>query len=213
MEKQQINNGKIDKLVTPEGTFVDEPSSMLGLVKSFYSDLYSAKVESRGIPDDICEDLENDISKDEVRVALSQMNTNKSPGLDGLTVEFYPAMWPFIEHEFIDVLKVCYNKGQLCKSMNTGLIRLIYKMKGSKFDLKNWRPISLLNVNYRILAKIHTNRLKKAMPFLIGNEQTSGVPGRNIYHNLMFLRDSIDFINWMMFVTILKMIFLKMRLE
>lgn len=209
MEKQQINNGKIDKLVTSEGQYLDEPSSMLNLVNGFYSNLYTAedisvcdlneivsKIETKDITNEVSENLDSDLTKDEVKLALFQMNKNKSPGLDGLTVEFYQSFWSVISDDFIAVLNDCYKIGQLCKSMNIGLIRLIYKMRGSKFDLKNWRPISLLNVDYKLLAKVLTNRLKQAMPFIIGDEQTCGVPGRKIHDNLTLLRDSIDYINW-----------------
>ena len=80
--------------------------------------------------------------------------------------------------------------------MNSALIRLFYKNVGDRYELKNWRPISLLNVDYKILAKVITNRLKLIMPIIIGEEQTCGVTSRNIQENIMLLRDVIDFANW-----------------
>ena len=62
--------------------------------------------------------------------------------------------------DLFEVLTYSLKKSHLGHSMNTALIRLIYKNVGSKFDLKNWRPISLLCVDYKILAKTLTNRLK-----------------------------------------------------
>ena len=58
--------------------------------------------------------------------------------------------------------------------MNSALIRLIYKNRGERTDLKNWRPISLLTVDYKILSKVITNRMKLIMPLLVGEEQTCG---------------------------------------
>ena len=84
----------------------------------------------------------------------------------------------------------------MCKSMNSALIRLIYKNVGNRQELKNWRPISLLNVDYKILSKVITNRLKRIMPFIIGEEQTYVVASKNIQENIMLLRDVIDFANW-----------------
>ena len=78
--------------------------------------------------------------------------------------------------------------------MNSALIRLIYKNRGERTDLKNWRPISLLTVDYKILSKVITNRMKLIMPLLVGEEQTCGVVGRNIHDNLMVLRDTIDYV-------------------
>ena len=82
----------------------------------------------------------------------------------------------------------------MCKSMNSALITLIYTNLGNRHELKNWRPISLLNVDYKILSKVITNRLKRIMPFIIGEEQTCGVASRNIQDNIMLLRDVIDLI-------------------
>ena len=58
--------------------------------------------------------------------------------------------------------------------MNSALIRLIYKNRGERTDLKNCRPISLLTVDYKILSKVITNRMKLIMPLLVGEEQTCG---------------------------------------
>ena len=80
--------------------------------------------------------------------------------------------------------------------MNTALINcLIFKNKGDRSDFKNWRPISLLNVDYKIIAKVLTNRFQKIMPEIIQEEQTCGVKGRNIHDNLMILRDTVDYVN------------------
>ena len=54
----------------------------------------------------------------------------------------------------------------------------------------------MLNVDYKILSKVITNRLKIIMPILVGEEQTCGVPDRKIHDNLMILWDVVDYINW-----------------
>ena len=124
------------------------------------------------------------------------MNKNKSPGFNGLTVEFYQIFWDILAWDMLETFNTCYDTGVLCKSMNSALIRLIYKKSGSKFDLKNWRPTSLLNVDYKILAKTITNRMKMVMPFVIGEEQTCGVTSRKIHDNLIVLRDIVDYTVW-----------------
>ncbi|KAJ1080742.1 hypothetical protein NDU88_000936 [Pleurodeles waltl] len=74
------------------------------------------------------------------------------------------------------------------------MITLLYKHKGERCDLKNWRPISLLNVDYKILAKTMVNRLKGAMGELVHPDQTCGVPGRRIADSLALIRDTIQYI-------------------
>ena len=100
-----------------------------------------------------------------------------------------------MKNDFYEVDQASKQKGDLPNSMYTALIRLIFKNKGEKIDLKNWRPISLLNVDYKIIAKAVTNRLSKFMPHIIGEEQSCGVNGRNIHDNLSILRDVTDYVN------------------
>ena len=81
---------------------------------------------------------------DEISFAIKNMNTNKSPGPDGLTVEFYRIFW------------------EMCDSMKTSNTRVIYK-KGDRKSLKDWRPISLINVDYKICSKAISVRLSKVL--------------------------------------------------
>ena len=61
-------------------------------------------------------------------------------------------------------------------------------------DLKNWRPISLLNVDYKICSKAITLRLAKVLDSIIDPDQTCSVPGRTISNNLVLLRDTLEYI-------------------
>ena len=209
LESQQIQNNKMDKLMTPEGKYVTQSNDMLKEVNDFYANLYKTENISlpslnnilntmcdSSIPEDIFANSENELTVSELKSALFQMNKNKSPGIDGLTVEFYQTYWDIIGYDLFNVLTYSLKMGTMSRSMNTALIRLIYKNVGSKYELKNWRPISLLCVDYKILSKTLTNRLKNIMPFIIGEEQSCGVKSRNIHDNLTIIRDAIDYINW-----------------
>ena len=61
--------------------------------------------------------------------------------------------------------------------------------------LKNWQPISLLNIDYKILSKALTNPLSKVLTSIVGEDQTCSVPGRTIFDNLALFRDTLDYIN------------------
>ena len=76
--------------------------------------------------------------------------------------------------------------------MRLAIISLLYK-KGDIKLLKNWRPISLLNVDYKIGWKAFANRLQLILPSILNSDQTCSVHGRSIFENLMLARISIDY--------------------
>ena len=79
-------------------------------------------------------------------------------------------------------------------SKKTSHTRVIFK-KGDRKNLKNWRPISLLNVGYKICSKAISLRLSKVLHLIIDPDQTYSVPGRTIASNLHILRDILDYID------------------
>ena len=112
--------------------------------------------------------------------ALKGLQTGKSPGSDGLPIEFYSAFWELLCDPLLSVLNDCFRVGSLCTSQREALLRLIYK-KDDKRLAKNWRPISLLNCDYKLASKIITDRLKQVMPSIVHSDQTCSVVGRSIF--------------------------------
>ena len=90
------------------------------------------------------------------------MKTDKCPGLDGLPSEFYKKFIYLFGRDFVGMINDCFVQGELPLSLRTGLITLICKDKSKKSSLKYWRPISLLNVDYKVISKSIANRLSKA---------------------------------------------------
>lgn len=78
--------------------------------------------------------------------------------------------------------------------MQESVTRVIFKKDDPK-DLKNWRPISLLNVDYKICSKTLANRLSIVLPSIIHEDRTCSVPGRTIFENLSLLREILDYVN------------------
>lgn len=84
--------------------------------------------------------------------------------------------------------------GQLCESMKGTVTRLVYKKRGDIKNLKNWRPISLLNVDYKILSKAITLRLSRVLHSITDSDQTCSVPGQSIFSNVHLIQDILDYI-------------------
>ncbi len=78
--------------------------------------------------------------------------------------------------------------------MGLGLMKIIYKRKGDKTELKNFRPITMLNTDFKILAKVLANRLRNVMPNIIETNQAYGVKGKDIADVTSSIRDIVGYI-------------------
>ena len=135
---------------------------------------------------------EGPLSACEVFEALKGRASGKSPGSDGLPAEFYLPFWDLLGKDLVDVLNDSLQSGSLPLSQRTALLSLINK-KGERLLHKNWRPISLLNTDYKLCYRTLAGRLLKVLQFVIHPDQTCGVRGRFIGENVALLRDVIDF--------------------
>lgn len=143
------------------------------------------------INEEDCEILGCPISKEEISMAISSMGNDRSPGPDGFPVEFYKKNMKWIVDDLHALNLEAISKGTLGKEINQGLIKLIPK-EGDKTLVKNWRPITLLNVSYKILAKVVANRLIRILPKIISPTQTGFVKGRFILKNLVTYWESLE---------------------
>ena len=91
------------------------------------------------------------------------MTIGKSPGHDGLTKEFYEHFWDDLKFYFINFLKQSKIDGHLSISQRQAIIKLIAKKDRDKRFAKNWRPISLLNVDTKVLSKSLAEKLKHVL--------------------------------------------------
>ena len=133
------------------------------------------------------------VAECEVRDALKQVGLNKSPGLDGLPYEVYLRM----SHMFVPILTDMFNhwfaQGAIPGSVTKGVITLL--KKGGRYvweGLDDYRLITLLNTELKILARVLANRLQRVISDLIGPEQTFAVKGRSIQDNLHLIREVLE---------------------
>lgn len=103
---------------------------------------------------------------DECAEAVYNMKLNKSPGLDGIPIEFYKMFWKRIKLYIYESLVRSFEVGELSSSQRASVLSLIHK-KGTPLNLDNYRPISLTNCDYKILAFVFAKRLQTIMNKLI----------------------------------------------
>ena len=170
----------------------------------FYSDLFSSEPVDACCKQACLASIENHISASqqqscegflslqELTDSVKGVNLGKLPGSDGLSVEFYLHFWEILGPLLLRVANECFRDGDLCDSMKGSVTRLIFKKRGDRKSLKNWRPISLLNVDYKIISKLITSRLANVIEFIVHSDQTCLVPARSIFSNVSLLHDIMD---------------------
>ncbi len=116
----------------------------------------------------------------------------KSPGSDGLTTEFYKMYWNEIKQYYVDSINFSFENGSLTELQKQGIITLLPKKDKNALIIDNWRPISLLNVDYKIATKVIANRIKNVLNSLIDANQTGFLKGRYIGENVRTIIELIE---------------------
>ena len=206
LEKSRRTNQTIRVLTKDNLDTVTGIQDLLSETRSFYENLYSAEEcdeneqdsflidELPRLNDNDREVCEGYITEEELREAVISMENDRSPGIDGLTTNFYKHFWPLIAKSITQVYNYAFRVGNLTVSQRRGIISLLFK-KGDRTLLKNWRPITLLTTDYKILTKALANRLRKVLPSLVHTDQTASILGRTINDNSRLLHDVIYFAN------------------
>ena len=138
---------------------------------------------------------EQPLSIDELENALMEMSEQKSPGNDGLPPEFYKKCWNVIKTHFFASVVQAKLRGELSASQRQAIIRLIEKKDKDKKLIKNWRPISLLNTDLKIVSRALALRLKTVLPDIISSKQTAYVKDRFIGEGARLISDILEVTN------------------
>ena len=142
--------------------------------------------------------MEGPISHEELKSALYRAKNGKSPGSDGFSYEFYKVFFKDISWFLLRSINFAYEHGTLSPTQRYGIITLLPKGDKPRQFLKNWRPISLLNISYKLASACIAERMKSSLSSIIHENQKGFVPGRYIGENirlmydLLFLTEEID---------------------
>ena len=206
LEKSRRADQTIRVLTKQNLDTVSEPQDLLKETYHFYKALYTAQlcdevarnqflsVDIPKLPDNARKSCEGLITEEELQKAVRSMENNKSPGIDGLTTNFYKHFWPILSEKLTRVYNHAFRTGALAVSQRRGVISLLFK-KGDRTQLKNWRPVTLLNTDYKILTKALANRLQQVLPLIIHTDQTASIKGRTINDNTRLLHDVVAYAN------------------
>jgi hypothetical protein len=134
--------------------------------------------------------LVKDFTIEEVGLALNQMAPLKAPGPDGFSADFYQKNWGNVGGEVSKAVIHMLNNGSMNKDINSTYIALIPKI-ANPTCVTEFRPISLCNVFYKLVAKTLANRLKSILPDIIAPNQSAFIPGRLISDNVLIAYETL----------------------
>ena len=206
LERRNYNHKTIRELKYPDGTLVTKEDEILKEIEIFYNDLYTsstsvenalfqsfiANLEIPKLEDSVSSELEGEITLRECKDILCTFSSGKSPGEDGFTWEFYNCFFDLLGQDLVDCFNASYRAGEMSLSQRRGLITLIPKEDSDLSTLANWRPITLLNLDYKIASKIIARRLEKVLALLINPDQTGFIKGRYIGQNIRLINDILE---------------------
>ena len=135
--------------------------------------------------------LDQPISVNELYGALQAMKKDAVPGEDGLTVTFYLKFWTLLKDWLFASYLHAFEYGVLSITQRRGLIWLIPKKDRDLQLVPSWRPITLLNVDFKMLTKLFSRRLASFLPDLIHPDQKGFIKHRNIHENILGIQSII----------------------
>ena len=162
-------------------------------VKQYYSELFSSKAKTgegerdleglisskRKLNQEKANKLDGPINISELSNVVKSMQNNKTPGIDGFPVEFLKMFCKDLKFFILRALNESYNSGILPRSLRQAVICCLPKGNKPRNIFKNWRPISLLSVLYKMTKSVIANRQKSVLPDLIS--PTQRIYKREIY--------------------------------
>jgi exonuclease III len=207
-KNRQVKN--ITMLITDENRIIKEQDEILQEELRYYKLLYTQPTSpsprhreqskqyfmSEEIPKISEQDkteCDMEITYKEISNALKELKNGKTPGSDGFPPDFYKFFWKDLGILVFESLQYAEQKKEMSIDQKRGVINLIPKQDKDIRHLKNWRPISLLNTDYKILTKSLATRLKKVLPSVIHPDQVAYLKGRYIGQNIRTIIDIMDY--------------------
>ena len=203
LEKKNSTRRHIKKLHDINGQITQDPKQVIDIQKSYYKALYTSKTSGqidnswfnkiKKLTEEEKLSIEGQITEIQCRKVLDSFKKLKTPGNDGLPIEFYLTFWQTIKDVLIESYNESFNKKEMTITQKQAIITLIEKKGKDRSKISNWRPISLLNVDYKIATKVIANRIIPLIPKLINIDQSGFVKGRLISDTIRTVQDIIDY--------------------
>lgn len=189
---------KIEALINDGGDLITDRGELRNMARDFFMKLYTAEGQGTpfpvsaafpSLPREHLIKMQEPCSTAEIKEAVFQMGPFKAPGVYGLHPVFYQSQWDTIGPSLCATVQDIWANPHKVKSINQTLLVLIPKTDNPQ-SMKNFRPISMCNVSYKIITKIIANRLKNHLSSLIAPFQCSFIPGRHSSDNIIIAQEN-----------------------
>ena len=202
LETDKNNRNKISAIRTETGETTTDQTEITAAFRNYYKDLYGKEATDndiqetylqyvRKIRDDDRDFIDEDITMIDIRKALNEMNENSAPGPNGLTVKFYKTFFTELAPLLVKMIDRAINGEGLSKELKQSHITLLPKDSGDPLLTKNYRPISLLNIEYKLITKVLANKISPFLESVVNPDQAAAIKNRNIQNHTHLIRDII----------------------
>lgn len=206
LEKRNYDEKSVTSMFDNTDTLLTSQTQILSFEKEHFANQHANIASNTGHdpfcppPLSVLDDLDrmvlnSEVSVEELEIAMKKMKSGKSPGCDGIPVELYKRFWHVLGGPLLNCLVSSLQKGLLTPNQRRAVITLIPKKNRDRRYISNWRPISVLNVDFKILSKALAARLAGVLPKLTHNNQMGFVPTRFIGDNIRNVQSIIEFLS------------------
>nr|GEU96335.1 hypothetical protein [Tanacetum cinerariifolium] len=171
--------------------FVKHFQSFLGYETQVFPIEDAEGLFSKKISDADAVNMIKEVSEDEIKTALFDIDDDKASGPDGFTSKFFKSYLKVIKKDVIEAFKEFFKNGRMLGEVNTTLISLIPKSK-APIKVSDYRPVACCNVIYKCISKVMSNKIKVVLNGLIDKDQSAFVTRRQISDNVLLIQELMN---------------------